>query len=105
MLAPLTSIVIEEIIKSPMDSKVPAPKKGQAIPAIKGFTPCISSLLGIVEPSLGFVQKGTFIVPAIRGFDHLILPKSIEGIFWTPSRKALEATLPSPNIINLRMFL
>jgi len=55
MPAPPTSIVIEEIIESPMDLGVPSLKKGQAIPAIKGFAPLILSLPRIAEPSPGFI--------------------------------------------------
>ena len=51
---PLTLVVIEEIIESPVDLRVPAPKKGQTMPAIEGFAPLILSLLGIVKPSPGF---------------------------------------------------
>ena len=61
----LTSIVIEEITESLVDSKVPAPKKGQAMPTIKGFTPLVLALLVIVEPSLGFIQKGTPVILVI----------------------------------------
>ena len=51
---PLTLVVTEEIIESPVDLRVPAPKKGQTMPAIEGFAPLILSLLGIVKPSPGF---------------------------------------------------
>ena len=73
-LAPPTTVIIEEIVESSTDLGVLAPKKGQAIPAIKGFDPLILSLLKIIEPSLGFVQKGILVVPTIRGFDPLVLP-------------------------------
>ena len=39
--SPSTSIVIKEVIESPVDSGVLAPKKGQAIPAIEGFIPLV----------------------------------------------------------------
>ena len=55
MLAPSTSFVIEEVIESPMDSRVLALKKEQTMLAIEGFAPLILSLLGIAEPSLRFV--------------------------------------------------
>ncbi|KAL0004877.1 hypothetical protein SO802_012438 [Lithocarpus litseifolius] len=102
--APLTSVVIEEIIELPVDSGVPALKKEQTLPAIEGFAPLILSLLGIAEPSLGFVQKETLIVPAIRGFDPLVLSKPIQGISKAFGPKALEVALPSPVIISLKMF-
>ena len=55
MLAPPTSVVIEEIIESPVASGVLAPKKGQAIPTVEDFAPLILSLPGITKPSSGFV--------------------------------------------------
>ena len=103
-LAPLTSVVIEEIIESPMDSRALAPKKEQTMPAIEGFSPLILSLLGITKPSLGFVQKGTLVVPAIQGFNTLV-PKPFQGIFKAFGPKALEATLPSLVIISPRSFM
>ena len=100
MLDPLSSVVIEEIMESLVDSGVPAPKKGQAIPIVEGFAPLIISLPRIVEPSPEFVQKGTPVVRAIQGSDPLNLPKPIQGIFGAPGPKALEAALPSlaPNL-------
>ena len=62
---PLTLVVIEEIIESPMDSGALASKKGKPMPAIKGFTPLVLALLAIAEPSPRFVQKGTLVVLAI----------------------------------------
>jgi len=53
--APSTLVVIKEITKSPVDSGVPALKKGQAMSAIEGFTPLILALATVVEPSLGFI--------------------------------------------------
>ena len=64
MPAPPTSVIIEEIIESPVDSGVPSPKKEQTPSTIKGFAPLILSLIGIVKPSPGFVQKGTLVIPA-----------------------------------------
>ena len=55
MPAPSTSVVIEEIIESLMNSEVLAPKKDQTMPTIECFAPLILSLLGIAEPSPGFV--------------------------------------------------
>ncbi|KAL0010899.1 hypothetical protein SO802_006007 [Lithocarpus litseifolius] len=49
-------------------------------------------------------KPGTPIVLAIPGFDPLVLPRSIQGISEAPGPKALEATLPSPVIISLKMF-
>ena len=54
-LAHLTSIVIEEIIESPMDSRVPALKKGQAMLAVEGFTPLVLPVPVIAKPSPGFI--------------------------------------------------
>ena len=52
--APPTSVVIEEITRSPMDSRVLAPKKEQILLAIEGFAPLIFSLPGVTEPSPRF---------------------------------------------------
>ena len=49
MLAPPTSVVIEEIKEFPVDSGVLALKKEQTMPAIEGFAPLILSLPGIVK--------------------------------------------------------
>ena len=61
-LVPPTSVVIEEIIESPVDLRLPALKKEQTI---DGFAPLILSLLGTAKSSLEFVQKGTPAVPVI----------------------------------------
>ena len=99
-----TSVVIKEIIESLMDLGAPAPKKGQAMLAIEGFTPLVLALPVVAKPSPGFIQKGTPIIPATQGFDPLILPKPIQGISRAPSPKALKAALPSPVIIGSKMF-
>ena len=52
---PSTLIIIEEIIELPVDSKAPAPKKGQAMPTVEGFTPLVLALPAVTEPSLGFI--------------------------------------------------
>ena len=104
MPAPPTSVVIEDIIESPVDSGVPAPKKEQAMPAIKGFSHLILSLLGITESSPKFFQKGNPIVPTIWCFDPLVLPMPIEGISEAPSPKALEAALPCLVFIDPKIF-
>ena len=100
---PPTLVVIEEIMESPVDSGVPASKKGQAIPIVEGFPPLIISLPGITEPSPKFVQKGTLVVHAIQGFDPLNLPKPIHGIFRAHGPKALKAALPNLIIIRSTM--
>ena len=41
--------------------------------AIKGFTPLVLALLAVAEPSLGFIQKGTLVIPYIQDFNPLIL--------------------------------
>ena len=41
VLAPPTSVVIEEIVESSLDSEALAPKKEQLVSAIKGFSPLI----------------------------------------------------------------
>ena len=45
--------------------------------AIKGFTPLVLALLAVAEPSLGFIQKGTLVIPYIQDFNPLNLPKPI----------------------------
>ena len=94
---PPTSVIIKKITESPMDSRAPTPKKGQTMLAIKGFTPLVLALLAVAEPSLGFIQKGTLVVPYIRDFNPLILPKPIQGISGASSPKALEATFAQPS--------
>jgi len=54
-IPPATLVVIEEIRKSLVDLGVPAPKKGQTMPTIEGFTPLVLALPVVVEPSLGFI--------------------------------------------------
>ena len=54
-LAPLTLVVIEEIIESPMDSRAPALKKGQTILVIEGFTPLVLALPAVAKPSPRFI--------------------------------------------------
>ena len=49
-------------------------------------------------------NRTTVIVPAIQGFDPFILLKLASRIFGVSSSKALEAILPSPVVINLKMF-
>ena len=63
-----------------MDSEALAPKEGQAMLAIECFTPLVLALPTVTEPSPGFIQKETHIIPIIRGFDPLILPKPILGV-------------------------
>ena len=103
-LALLTLVVIEEIIESLVDSGVPATNKGQAMLAIEGFTPLVLALPTVAKPSLIFNQKGILAVPAIQGFNPLVLPRSIQGISKAIGLKALEAALPSPVIISPKMF-
>ena len=95
---PPTSVIIEEIIESTVDSGASAPKKGQAMSAIEGFPPLVLVLLAIIESSQSSIQKGTFIVPVIQGFDPLVLPRLISGISRVPGLKSLEATLSSPKM-------
>ena len=60
---PPTSVIIEEITKSLVDSEALAPKKGQAMLAIEGFTPLVLAFLAVVESSPGFIQEGTLSSP------------------------------------------
>ena len=102
--APLTSVIIEEITESPVDSRVPAPEKGQTMPAIKGFTPLVLALLVVTKPYPGFIQKGTFFILTIQDFDPLVLPRFNQGISRASIPKSLEATLPDLVIISPKMF-
>ena len=64
-LAPPSLVVIKKIIESPVDSKLSDSGKGQAPPAIKGFTPLVLAFPIVVRPASSSVQVGTAIVPAI----------------------------------------
>lgn len=48
---PSTSVIIEEIIESPMDSGALALKKGQATPAVESFPSLVLTLPTIAESS------------------------------------------------------
>ena len=50
------------------------------------------------------VQARTTIIPAIQGFDPLILPKPALRISEVFCSKILEAILPSPVVINPKTF-
>ena len=99
-----SSVVMEEIIELSVDLGSSNFGKGQAPPAIKGFTPLNLALPVVIELASSSVQEGTAIIPAIQGFDPLILPKSTSRISKVSSSKTLEAILPSPVVINLKMF-
>ena len=58
----------------------------------------------IARLALSSVQEGIVIIPTIRGFDPLILLKPTLGISKVSSLKALEAILPSPMVINPKIF-
>ena len=103
-LAPPSSIVIEDIIESPMDPRSSDSRKGQALPAIEGFAPLVLALLAIIGPTSSPIQEGTAIVPDIQVFDPLILPKPALGISGVSDSKALEAILPTSMVINLKTF-
>ncbi|KAK9997944.1 hypothetical protein SO802_017547 [Lithocarpus litseifolius] len=49
-------------------------------------------------------KKEAHVVPAIRGFAPLVLPRSIQGISRVLSPKASGASLPGPVIINPKTF-
>ena len=70
MPTPPTSVVIEEIIKSPVDSRVLAPKKGQTTPAVEGLTPLILSMLGPLSHLQDLSRRETLMS---RLFEVLIL--------------------------------
>ena len=50
-LVPPSSVVIEEIIESPTDSGSSNLGKGQAPPAIEGFTPLVLALPAVTWPT------------------------------------------------------
>ena len=102
--APPSSIVIEDIIESPMDPRSSDSGKGQALPTIEGFAPLVLALLAIIGPTSSPIQEGTAIVPDIQVFDPLILPKPALGISGVSDSKALEAILPTSMVINLKTF-
>ena len=77
VLAPPTSVVIEEIVESSLDSKASAPKKEQAMSTIKGFAPLILSLPKITKLSPGFVKKKPMLSPLFKVFSPLVLLRSI----------------------------
>ena len=97
-------MVIEKMIESLANLKLSDSKKMQTMPTNEGFTPLVLALPTITGPTSSSIQEGTTIVPAIRGFDALILPKTTSGISRVSDSKALEAILPSPVVINLKMF-
>ncbi|KAK9997915.1 hypothetical protein SO802_017518 [Lithocarpus litseifolius] len=97
-----SSVVIEEIVKSPMNSGSSDSGRGQVSPAIEGFIPLVLALL--VRLASSSFQEGTAIVLAILGFDPLILPKPNSRIFGVFDSKALKAILPSSVVINLKTF-
>ena len=103
-LVPLSSVVIEENIESPVDSGSSDLGKGQAPPAIEGFTSLVLALPAVVGPASSPVREGTTIVPTIRGFDPLILLRPTSGISRVSDSKAFEAILPSPVVINPKTF-
>ena len=101
---PSSSIVIEEVIESLVNSGSSDSGKGQASPAIEGFTSLVLAIPAVVGPASSSVQEGTTIVSTIRGFDPLILLKPDLGIFRVSGSKALEAILPSSVVINPKIF-
>ena len=50
-LTPPSSVVIEEIVESPMDSRSSDLEKRQTLPAIEGFTPLVSALPAVIRPA------------------------------------------------------
>ena len=101
---PSSSIVIEEIVESPMDSGSSDLEKRQNPPTIKGFTPLVLALLAVIRPASSSIQEGTANFIAIRGFDPLILPRPVSRISRVSGSKALEAMLPSLVVIYPKTF-
>ena len=102
--APPSLVVIEEIIKLPADSRSLDLGKRQASLAIEGFAPLVLALPVVAGPTSLPIQEGTYIVPTIRGFDPLILPKPATGTFGVSGSKVLEAILLRLVVINSKTF-
>ena len=102
--APSSSVAIKEIVESHTDSRSSDSEKRQTPLAIEGFTPLVPALPVVTGLGSSSIQEGTAIVPTIRGFDPLILPKSASGISGVSGSKALNAMLPSPVVINPKTF-
>ena len=97
-LAPPSLVVIEEIIESLMDPGSSDSRKRQASLTIRGLIPLVLALPTIAKPTL------PPIVPAIQGFDPLILQKTALGISRVSGLKAPEAILPTAVVINPKTF-
>ena len=54
--APSSSVVIEEIVESPTNSRSSDLGKGQSSLAIEGFTPLVLALHAVIRPALSSVQ-------------------------------------------------
>ena len=78
--------------------------KGQVLPTIEGFITLVLALPVVTGPPSPLAQEGTAIIPAIRGFDPLILPKPASEIFRVSNSKALKAILLSSVVINSKTF-
>ena len=57
--APSSSVVIEDIVESPMDLGSSDSEKRQTPLAIEGFTPLVPALLVVIRLALSLVQEGT----------------------------------------------
>ena len=79
-LAPSSSVIIEEIVETPVDPRSSDSGKRQVPPAIGGFAPLVLTLTAITRPTSPSIQEGAPIVPTIRGSNPLILPKPALGI-------------------------
>ena len=62
---PPSSVVIEEIVETPVSPRSSDLGKRQVPLAIKGFTPLILTLPAVARPAISSVQEGTAIVPTI----------------------------------------
>ena len=102
-LVPSFSVVIEEIVETPVNPRSSDSGKGEVLSTIRGFTPLVLALPVVTRLTSLLIQEGAAIALAIRGFDHLILPKFASRVSGVSGSKALEAILPSPMVINLKM--
>ena len=73
-----------------MDQRSSNLGKGQAPPAIEGFTPLVLALPVVVELATSLIQEGIAIFPTIQGFNPLILIKLASGISGYPTQRPLK---------------
>ena len=96
-LAPLASVVIEEITESSMDLGASTPKKGQVMPAIEGFNPLVLALPAVAKPSPRFIQKGILVIPHHSRFRSSSPVKVYPRNLWGSQPKSFRSCSTQPN--------